>query len=282
MGGAEFPPCCCLAWGNPTLEATGSFVGLMVDSRKAHTKEYFPELLLPVSLSPWWATAAPCLCRRPSNTSRQAWLSLLWGHCSFPMGPDVHTTLCVPFKSGVSVSPSPVKVLQSSPSSLPSLILWEFFLLLPDPRLGSLTWGSEPSLQWVDFCGISVLQFVSHPPNSYGIWFYCDCASPTVSLWLLLCLCIWRIFFGEFRCLSVDDCSAVSCDSGALSRGSESMPFCSAILNQSPDLVFFLILLILNNFISPFILPQTYLKVKYLLLFIRGKQNSLTCFFQML
>ena len=25
-------------------------------------------------------------------------------------------------------------------------------------------WGSEPSLQWVDFCGISVLQFVSHPP----------------------------------------------------------------------------------------------------------------------
>ena len=37
------------------------------------------------------------------------------------------------------------------------------------PRLGSLTWGSEPSLQWVDFRGISVLQFVSHPPSSYGI-----------------------------------------------------------------------------------------------------------------
>ena len=53
------------------------------------------------------------------------------------------------------------------------------------PRLGSLTWGSEPSLQWVDFCGISVLQFVSHPPSSYVIWFYCDCTPPTVSLWLL-------------------------------------------------------------------------------------------------
>ena len=37
------------------------------------------------------------------------------------------------------------------------------------PRFRSLTWGSEPSLQWVDFCGISVLQFVSHPPSSYGI-----------------------------------------------------------------------------------------------------------------
>ena len=54
------------------------------------------------------------------------------------------------------------------------------------PRLGSLMWGSEPSLQWVDFCGISVLQFVSDPPSSYGIWFYCGCTLPTVSLWLLL------------------------------------------------------------------------------------------------
>ena len=89
------------------------------------------------------------------------------------------------------------------------------------PRLGSLMWGSEPSLQWVDFCGISILQFVSHAPSSYGIWFYCDCAPPTISLWLLLCLWMWGVFFGEFQCLPVDDCSAVSCDSGTLTRGSE-------------------------------------------------------------
>lgn len=37
---------------------------------------------------------------------------------------------------------------------------------------------------------------------------------------------------------------------------------------------FFKILLILNNCISSFIFPQTYLKVKYLLVFIRRKQNS--------
>ena len=66
------------------------------------------------------------------------------------------------------------------------------------PRLGSLMWGSEPSLQWVDFCGISVLQFVSHPPSNYGIWFYCDCTPPAISLWLVLCLWMWGIFFGEF------------------------------------------------------------------------------------
>ena len=64
-------------------------------------------------------------------------------------------------------------------------------------------WDSEPSLQWVDFCGISVLQFVSQPPSSYGILFYCDCAPPTISLWLLICLWMWGIFFGEFLSMIV-------------------------------------------------------------------------------
>ena len=49
-------------------------------------------------------------------------------------------------------------------------------------------------------------------------------------------------FFGDLQCLPVDDCSAVSCDSGALARGSECMSFYFAILNQSPDLSFMEIL----------------------------------------
>ena len=101
--------------------------------------------------------------------------------------------------------------------------------------LGSLTWGSEPSLQWVDLCGTSFLQFVSHPPSTYGIWLYCDCALPTVSMWLLLCLWMWGIFFGKFQCLPVNDCSAVSCDSGVLTWGSESTSFYSTILNPHPS-----------------------------------------------
>ena len=104
------------------------------------------------------------------------------------------------------------------------------------PRLGSLTWSSEPLLQWVDFCGVSVLQFVSHPPSNYGIWFYCDCNPPTISLWVPLCLWMWGIFFGEFQCLPVNGCSAVSCDSGALARGSESTSFYSAILLSNSTL----------------------------------------------
>ena len=106
------------------------------------------------------------------------------------------------------------------------------------PRLWSLTWGSECSLQWVDFCGISVLQSVSHPPSSYGIRFYCDYAPPTISLWLLLCLWMWGIFFSEFQCLPVDDCPAATYDSGVLTRGSESVSFYSAILVQAPAAIF--------------------------------------------
>ena len=155
------------------------------------------------------------------------------GSLLLPLGPDAHSTLCVPCKSGVSVSPSPVEVLQSNPANLQSLILQEFLFLLLDPQFGKPDGVSEPSLQLVDFCGIIVLQFVSHTASSYGIRLYCDCAPPTISLWLLLCLWMGGIFFGEFQCLPVDDCSAVSCDSGVLARGSESTSFYSATLNQS-------------------------------------------------
>ena len=40
---------------------------------------------------------------------------------------------------------------------------------------------------------------------------------------------MWGIFFGEFQCLPVNDCSAVSCDSGAPSTGSEHTSFYSAL-----------------------------------------------------
>ena len=72
------------------------------------------------------------------------------------------------------------------------------------------------------------------------MWFYlyCDCTPPNVSLWLLLCLWMWGIFFGEFQCLFVNDCSAVGCDSSVLTGGSEHTSFYSTVLNQSPVNIF--------------------------------------------
>ena len=45
------------------------------------------------------ATADLCLCWRLLDTHRQVWVSLLWAHCSFLLGPGVHNVLSVPFKS---------------------------------------------------------------------------------------------------------------------------------------------------------------------------------------
>ena len=94
----------------------------MADSGRAHAKKYYPELLLPVSLSlgepqlpPASAGDLPTLADRSDQSPM--------GSLFLPLGLDVHTTLCVPSKSGVSVSHSPAKVLQSNPASLHSLIL---------------------------------------------------------------------------------------------------------------------------------------------------------------
>ena len=179
MGGAGFPPYWLfgLRWPNSGAYL-GSRLGLMVASVRVHAKEYFPELLLPVSLSSWWDTATPHLCRKPSNTSRYVWFSLLRGHCSFPWVP-MHTLLCVCPPRVESLFPP---VLLKSCNQIPlAFKVWfskNSSSHCQTPRLGSLTWGSEPSLQWVHFCGITVLQFESNPPSSYGIWFYCDCTPP--------------------------------------------------------------------------------------------------------
>ena len=51
-------------------------------------------LLLPMTLTPQQATVNPCLHWRLPNTHRQVWLNLLWGHCSFLLGPGAQTFIC--------------------------------------------------------------------------------------------------------------------------------------------------------------------------------------------
>ena len=45
------------------------------------------------------ATVDPCLCWRLLDTHRQVWLSLLWEHCFFHLGPGAYKVLFVPSKS---------------------------------------------------------------------------------------------------------------------------------------------------------------------------------------
>ena len=68
---------------------------------------------------------------------------------------------------------------------------------------------------------------VDHPPSGYGILFYHGCAPPIVSLWLLLCLSTWGLFFffGKYQRLPLDGCLTASCDFGALIGGDKCTSF---------------------------------------------------------
>ena len=57
------------------------------------------ELLHSVSPTLEQATIIPCLCGRLLDTHGHVWVSLLWGHCSFLLGPGAHKVLFVPSKS---------------------------------------------------------------------------------------------------------------------------------------------------------------------------------------
>ena len=51
----------------------------------------------------------------------------------------------------------------------------------------SKSFCSEPLQKWENLFGIVILQFVGHPPGVYGICFYSECASPTISQCLFGC-----------------------------------------------------------------------------------------------
>ena len=137
---------------------------------------------MPRSTSQNFCCQCPCPCGEPQPAPTGAGdpltlagrpFSVSWGHCSFPLCPDAHTTLFEPSKSRVSVSPSPAKVLQSKPARFQSLILWEFLLPLLDPQVG------KPDVGLRTFTAVGGL-----------LWYNCSpvCDSPTQCLWDLILL----------------------------------------------------------------------------------------------
>ena len=117
--------------------------------------------------------------RRPSNSSTEFWFSLLCGHCSFSLGLGACKILFVPCKSGVLHYLVPPVLWKSY-----NQILLAFKVRFPGnsqslgwiPRLGSLTWGSEPSQQWENSFCIIVLQFMGHQPvfrPHFSVFFFC-------------------------------------------------------------------------------------------------------------
>ena len=166
----------CLAWGDPALKPTGCLVGLMVNSGR----------LTPRSTSQNFCCQCPCPHGEPQPPPTSAGDpptlagrsgSVSYGFTAPSPWVLMHTLLSVcPPRVESLLSPVLLKSYNQIPLAFKVWFSGNSSSRCRTPRFGSLTWGSEPSLQWVDFCSISVLQFVSHPPSSYGIWFYCDCA----------------------------------------------------------------------------------------------------------
>ena len=90
-------------------------------------------------LTPRQTTVDQHLCQRLLDIHRQVWLSLLWVHCSFFLGPGAHKAL---------LCPSRVCFPGSSQS-----FCWI-------PRLGNLLWALELLQQCMNFFGIIVPPFV--------------------------------------------------------------------------------------------------------------------------
>ena len=112
-------------------------------------------------------------------------------------------------------------------------------------RLGILTWGSELSLLWENFCFIIVLQFMDHLCGVYGMWLYCEC-TPTIlvgffymSLDVEYLLLVGSIFF-----FLINICSAVSSDFGVLAKGGKLKVLLLWYFKPFPTICFFAKLLV--------------------------------------
>ena len=84
-------PPCCLTWDQTMVEVMKIMATSFKRSHAGTATVRTPALQQ--------ATANSGLCWRPLDTHRQVWVSLLWGHCSFPLGLGVHKVLFVPSKS---------------------------------------------------------------------------------------------------------------------------------------------------------------------------------------
>ena len=84
-------PPCCLMWDQTVVEA--------MKIKETSFKRSHARTAALSALTLQQATAAPRLCQRLLDTHREVWVSLLWGHCSFLLGPGAHKVLFVPSKS---------------------------------------------------------------------------------------------------------------------------------------------------------------------------------------
>ena len=169
MGGAGFPP--CWLFGLRRLN-TGAYrcslVGLMVDSGRAHAKEYLPELVLPASLSLAEPHLPPASAGDPPTLAGGSGSASYGVTAPFPGSWCAHYFVCALQEWSLCFPQScRSPAIKSNPANFQSLILQEFLHLLPGPQVG------KPDVWLRTFTPVGRL-----------LWYKCSpvCESPTQRL----------------------------------------------------------------------------------------------------
>ena len=165
-------------------------------------------LLHSVSPTLQQATANPHLHQRLLDTHRQVWVSLLWGHCSFLLGPGVHKFLFVPSKSlfpqsCVSYDGSIVGLMATSSKRVYAILgsVHPEPLPLRQSTADCPSTGDTQTQFWLSLCGVSgswCIQVLFEPIESLedmGFNSKRDFTPSTILLGLLLCPWMWGISF---------------------------------------------------------------------------------------
>ena len=84
----------------------------------------------------------PCFPRRSSKNCSQVQPIFPWSLC-FTLGPSAHENLHVPFKNGVSISPSHVEFLCTSPRAFNARCSSSSFSQCQIPRHGNIIWAQN-------------------------------------------------------------------------------------------------------------------------------------------
>ena len=136
-GGAVIPPGLLFALGLLSADGWGQIFPKWPPPEKCRLMN-IPKSFASNTLPPQQVTFSPCFPRRSTKNYSQVQPRFLWSLC-FALGPSACVSLCVPFKNGVSISPSPVELLGTSPTGLQCQMLRGLFLLVSVPQ----AWGFD-------------------------------------------------------------------------------------------------------------------------------------------
>ena len=164
----------------------GPHFSKMFTSRGTYNDDYSRDFCLQCPSSTT-RPVTPCFPRRSSKNGSEVWLRFLW-RLFFALGPSACEILCVPFKNGVSISPSPTLLLHTSHTGLQCQMAWRFLLPMLDPQ----AWWPDTGLRTLTHVGESL--WYSYFPvcglPTQWVWgsLYHIVNPPTIMLWLPLWL----------------------------------------------------------------------------------------------